>query len=61
MFLQTESGSKIPVNVLPSVAGNLEIVGDVARVVPFKERAGRTLYVAHFVNCPAADQWRRPR
>lgn len=56
----TEARRAIPLDAVTSERGNVRVVDDVAHVgVPPLD--GERLYLSHFVTCPNADKWRRPR
>lgn len=64
----TTAGKRIPLDVEPLEAGNIEVRPDghggyIARVLRAGDHAsvGADLFRTHFETCPNADQHRRPR
>lgn len=58
-WAKTTRGENIPLNPMPVVGGNLELVDGVARVV--KPHPAVKLYVSHFATCAQADAHRKGR
>jgi hypothetical protein len=59
LWSKTTTGKAIPLNPVPIVGGNLELVDGVARVV--KPHPAVKLYVSHFATCAQADAHRKGR
>jgi hypothetical protein len=59
IWAKTARGENIPLNPVPIVGGNLELVDGVARYV--QPSGGVRLYTSHFANCPNADAHRKER
>jgi hypothetical protein len=60
VFVRMESGGKMPLDAHPLVGGSILIREDgIGVVVPPDARAGRVLYVSHFITCPQAAAHRR--
>lgn len=65
----TDSGKRIPLDMDPAPDGNLEPINKlpdgtlVVAVVPLAAAipAHDDRRISHFVTCPQADNWRRPR
>lgn len=62
----TRNGKDMPVDELPAPKGNIRLVErggmqPLAEVVPVARQFGMQgkLRLAHFVNCPQADRWRK--
>jgi len=59
LWSKTTTGKAIPLNPVPIVGGNLELVDGVARYVGASGTI--RLYTSHFANCPNADAHRKER
>lgn len=60
LWAKTASGKLIPLDVVRSDRGNLELLGDTVRyVTPDVNAAER--YTSHFATCPGAGQHRKPK
>jgi hypothetical protein len=63
-WVRTESGKAMPLDIDPVDDGNLVVVGGVAsKWTPELDAAGipPPRRVSHFVTCPNAGDWRKPR
>lgn len=62
-WLKTPAGRSMPVDVEPSLSGNIIIENAVAIVSPARaieaRAAGRDTYVSHYATCPQANEHRR--
>lgn len=62
MFLPTATGKRIPLNAAPAPTGNMVIRDGVAGVARADEVVSNVpRYLSHFVTCPDAAKFRRPR
>lgn len=57
IWAKTTTGKDIPLNPVPVVGGNLDLVDGVARYV--QPSSGVKLYTSHFTDCPQANSHRR--
>lgn len=58
-WVKTERGKAQPLNIAPSLVGNVEVRDGISYYIRDDERAGRMLRVAHFATCPNAKAHRR--
>lgn len=69
LWVKVVPGSVAPLNLEPSPAGNIRMLGTrdaVARVLPKQElidarAAGELLYTSHFATCPNAKRHRKAK
>lgn len=58
LWAETKGGKRIPLDVEPSIKGNLELSGSSVRYVTPDVNASPLRYLSHFVTCPGAASHR---
>jgi hypothetical protein len=58
-WVKTERGKNQPLNIEPSLVGNVEVRDGISYYIHDDDRNGRMLRVAHFATCPNAKQHRK--